>query len=99
MPPIKPPRDVKRTEGEPHDRLTRICDQLLDTFDAADEKQDGDKLIVFISDGTKSGIGIHHDWEDPSAAVTALFIHLQAMMKSIGKEMIIVPINQNPQGN
>jgi len=99
MPPVYPPKDVTQTKGEPHDRLTRICDRLSTAFDADSEKCEGDKLIIFIdSDADKRSGIVVHDWEETGNAVAALLVHLQAMFKAMGKNIIIAPL-QNQRGN
>jgi len=38
--------DERRTEGVPHDRLTRMCEAAITAFEAHPEHQDGDSVVV-----------------------------------------------------
>lgn len=81
--------DVRRTEGQPHDRLTRICDKMTQTFDLHPEHHEDDKCMVFLDDGHRGGLVIH-GYEDEISAMADLLMHLKAMFKAAGKDMDIV---------
>ena len=82
------PKDVHETQ-EPHDRLTRICDDMTKTFDEHPEHVDGDKCMVFLDNGKVAGL-VLHGYEDKTEAITDLLMHLQAMFKAAGKQMDIM---------
>lgn len=91
------PDQVKRTDGKPHSRLTRICEAMTDAMDAHPETQPKDKAIVFLDDGHVGGIQTH-GYENVTDAITDLFVHLQAMFKANGKTLSIIPIESMGQG-
>lgn len=76
----------EKMSDRPHDRLTRIGDRLTDLFDADPEYQEGDKLIVFLDDGKRGGIAIH-GYEDSTAAMVDLLLHLRAIFNANGKDL------------
>jgi hypothetical protein len=84
--------DVKRTEGEPHDRLTRLCDAMLDTLAAHPEVGD-EKVIIFLQDGGRGGLVLHGYDEDTDAMVD-LLIHLKAIFEANGKTLLVAPLGQ-----
>jgi hypothetical protein len=82
--------DEKRTEGEPHDRLTRIADRVAASASAHVEYE-GDKVIVFLNDGERGGIGLF-GYDNDMDAFMDLFVHMRAIMRANGKEMVIAPL-------
>lgn len=82
--------NVRRTEGEPHDRLTRICAAMTDALDAHPEMSDDVKCVVMLQDAEKGGIQLH-GYEDDSDAIVDLFMHLRAIFKANGQELAIAP--------
>jgi len=70
---------VRRSEGEPHDRQTRICAAMTDAFDAHPERRPTDKCIVFIQDEKQGGIELHGYKEDTEALVDLLLVSLAFM--------------------
>ncbi|HEY1437346.1 MAG TPA: hypothetical protein VGG82_07575 [Casimicrobiaceae bacterium] len=83
--------DARRTEGEPHDRLTRIADRLLAVVEADLEYRDGDKCIVFMDDGKRGGIGIH-GYDSDVDAMADLLVHLKAIFEANGKTLMVMPV-------
>lgn len=75
-----------RTEGEPHDRLTRLCAAMTTTLDAHPEHQAGDKCVVFLDDGDRGGM-VLHGYDDDTEAVADLLMHLRAIMRANGKDL------------
>ena len=75
----------RRTE-EPHDRLTRICDAMTETFDAHPEHQPDDKCIVFLDSEKKGGLVIY-GYDDDAEAMTHLLLHLKAIFAANGKRL------------
>jgi len=87
-------------DTQPHDRMTRICDRLIEGFESDYEKLDEDKMIIFISDDHRSGIVIHgFEGDNPDEAtgeaIGALFVHMQAMFAAVGKQLTSGPIQQS----
>lgn len=85
--------EPRRTEGEPHDRLTRICDAMSKAMDAHPEHRDGDKAILFIDDGHRGGI-VLHGYDSDTDAIADLFVHLQAMFEANGKTLMVLPLGK-----
>lgn len=81
----KPTVNARRDE-QPHDRLTRICDAMTDTFDQHREHRPADKCIVFLDDGTRGGIVIH-GYDNDTDAMVDLIVHLKAVFEANGKQV------------
>jgi hypothetical protein len=79
-----------RTE-EPHDRLTRICDAMTNTFDAHPEHQSDDKCIVFLDGDNRGGL-VLHGYDDDMEAMVNLFMHLRAVFRANGKDLEIIAL-------
>jgi len=83
-------------------RMERIVDSMTDLFDAHPEHLDTDKCVVFISTESHGGLVAHGYGEDPgdksmvTAAIVDVMMHLQAMFRSIGKDLELIPIPDNP---
>lgn len=86
-----------RSEGEPHDRLTRICDAMSATMDAHPEVHENDKAMIFIDDGKRGGI-VLHGYESDVDALADLLTHLEAIFKANGMEMHLMSIPDVHQG-
>lgn len=80
----------RRTAGDPHDRLTRLCAAMTDALDAHPERGD-EKCIVFLQDSERGGLQLH-GYEDDTEAIRDLFLHLRAVFKANGKELRFMPI-------
>jgi hypothetical protein len=85
--------DVKRTVGEPHDRLTRLCDAMLKALESNPENDENVKCIVFLDDGKRGGFSLH-GYEKDTDAMVDLFMHLKALFNANGKELIFAPIHR-----
>ena len=86
---------AKRTEDRPHDRLTRMCDAMVETMDLHPERQEGDRAIVMLTCDESSGI-VLHGYQDDSEAVAELFVHLAALFfEANGKRLMVVPIGRD----
>ena len=81
-----------RTEGEPHDRLTRLCAAMTEALDAHPERGD-EKCIVFLQGDESAGIQLH-GYEDDTEAMVDLILHLRAIFRANGKDMQIVPLGR-----
>lgn len=81
----------ERREDHPHDRLTRICDAMITTLDEHPENGEDVKCIVFLDNGARGGMVLHGYDSDTDAMVDVL-MHLKAIFKANGKELMVVPI-------
>jgi len=89
--------DERRTVGEPHNRLTRLCAAMIDTLDANSEyKPDEDKCIIFLHDDGDGGL-VLHGYDNDVDAIADIFIHLKSIFKVNGKDLILVPL-KDPVG-
>ena len=84
------------SEGEPHDRMTRVANRVLENFEQLEEAE-GLRAIVFINGKDRSGIG-SHGYEDSTEILVDLFMHLKALFEVNGKELSILPITRVGQG-
>ena len=75
--------DPVRTH-EPHDKLTRLADEMLAII-----KGDDVKAIVMLTDETNAGVGMS-GWEDDAEAVAFMLVELQTVMRASGKDMILM---------
>lgn len=82
-----------RSEGEPHDRLTRVCDAMVGALEAHPESAEGDKCIVFLTDDEYGGM-VLHGYDDDAEAMADLLMHIKALFQANGKEFILMPLNR-----
>lgn len=75
--------DVNRSE-EPTERLTRLCDAMLDALHRHPEYSDDVQAIIFLDDGNQGGMA-HEGYGDDIEAVAAMFMHITALLKAAGK--------------
>ena len=71
---------------EPHDRLTRLTNVMVEALEQNDEYEEDVKGIVMLSHGDRNGIALT-GWEDDSEAMVYLFMHLRAIFEANGKEL------------
>lgn len=94
-------RDIDKPErrvGEPFDRLTRLCAAMTAALEADPECSEEVKCIVFLDDGRRGGIQLH-GYEDDTDAMVDLFMHLKAIFKANGKDLMFAPLAGNPEAN
>lgn len=84
--------DVKKT-SQPHDRLTRIANDTITAARAHPDWRDGDKVIVFMNDTLRGGIGIS-GYDDDVEPLVDLFLHLRAMFRAQGKDLQLHGLGQ-----
>lgn len=77
---------------EPHDRLTRLCDTMTKALTADQEYEGNEQVIVFLNDGENCGIQLH-GYEDDMVAIVDLMIHMRAIFRANGKDLMIMPLN------
>jgi hypothetical protein len=68
---------------EPIDRLTTLCDDMIGYLEEAGNEDV--KAIVFLSDAERGGI-VFHGYEDTTAGMVELFLHLKQVFASQGKK-------------
>lgn len=88
--------DEKRTT-EPHDRLTRLCAVMTEALEADPEHGPDIKCIVFLDNGQRGGLQLYN-YEDDTDAIVDLMLHLRAIFRSNGKDLMLVPMGTNPAG-
>ena len=79
----------------PQDRLTRICDAMIATFNQHGEKREVDRAIVFLVDDAKGGIGIA-GYDDDKDALVDLIVHLRAIFRARGQDLHFVSVGTTP---
>jgi hypothetical protein len=84
--------DVTRTEGDPHDRLTRLCAAMTDALDAHPERGD-ERCAIFLQDDERGGL-VLHGYDDDSEALTDLFLHLRAIFRANGGDLAFLPMTK-----
>jgi hypothetical protein len=80
---------------EPHDRLTLIGDAVIG-FVHENPDHDDVKLIVLLEDDKEYGIALN-GYQEVTDAVVTLVLHLRAMLRSIGKDVVLVPLSRRDQ--
>lgn len=90
---MSPKEKPVRTVGEPHNRLTRLGNEVLDVLHSLPEYREGDRCVVFLSDGERGGTALDGYSEDAEAMVDVL-MHLRAVFEANGKTLAIVPIGR-----
>jgi ABC-type hemin transport system substrate-binding protein len=84
---------TRRTEGDPHDRLTRICNAMTAAMDSHPEQRASDRCIIFLSDDERGGLVIS-GYDSDAEAMTELFGHIAAVFETHGKKLVITTISE-----
>ena len=87
----------ERRTLKPHDRKTRIANEVGQAFKQHPEKLEGDRCVVLIYDEEGGGIGLF-DYEDDTVAMVDIFMHLRAIMNANGKDLQFIAIPESPEG-
>lgn len=88
--------DVRRSEGDPLDRLTALCSEMSKVLE---EKGDGsEKCVIFLQDGKRGGLQMFN-YEEDAEAIADLFLHLQAIFEANGKTLMFAPMPGSPETN
>lgn len=82
--------DNQRT-AEPTDRLTRLCETMTDALQADPEYGDDVKCVVFLDSDTHGGLQLH-GYDDDTEALANLFMHLRAIFRANGKDLLFAPM-------
>lgn len=81
----------------PMDRLTRIADGMVAAMEAHDEWGEDVKCVVFLSDPNMGGMVFSGYGENGSIdGIVDVLFHLKAAMRANGKELVIIPIGDEP---
>jgi hypothetical protein len=69
---------MTRSEDQPHDRYTRLCDDMFKVMEASPHYRPGDKAVVFVLDedhqrGASASLGFE---EEAGALLAALVSHV-----------------------
>ena len=84
----------KRTEDEPHDRLTALTVPMVEALRAQPETADV-KCMIFLDDTEAGRGGLVLDGYDSDAdAMVNLIMHLKAIFEANGKTLVIAPLRQ-----
>jgi hypothetical protein len=84
--------ELTRSE-EPVDRLTTLCDAMTTALKVQEEFSDDVKAVVMLQDDKRGGIQLFN-YEDETEAMVDLFMHLRAIFRAQGKDLMFAPINQ-----
>jgi hypothetical protein len=79
---------------EPFDRLTKLCAEMAQVLEREDH---GIKGILFLNDGQRGGIELFN-YSDQTEAMADLFVHMQAVFRSAGKDLEFIGIPETPEG-
>lgn len=85
-----------RTTDEPHDRLTKLGDVMLQALalqDGADDVQ----AIVMLSDGKSRATCLAGFEEGTNEPLIEMFVHLSAIFSSAGKTLTLIPVSDPRQ--
>jgi hypothetical protein len=78
-----------RTEGEPHDEMTRLGAVMLDAL-AADPARGDTKAIIFLSSREHGRDATVLDgFEEDGEAMATILVHLQRVFEANGKTLQI----------
>lgn len=82
-----------RTEGEPHDHLTRLADQMIDHLHTLPGGK-GVRAIVMLDGDESGGIGLD-GWDDDASAVAHMLLVLGRIMEASGKRMDVIMLGED----
>ena len=85
---------------EPHDRKTRIANEVIEAFTQHPEHREGDRCIVMLFDDVGGGIGLngYEDTGDDVSAMVDMFLHLRAIARANGKDLEFISVPNSPEG-
>lgn len=82
--------DDVRVSNTPIDRLTGLCARMTEVLE--EPGNEDVKAIVFLQDGEHGGIQTE-GYDNQMDAMVDLFVHLRAMLRSVGKDVTIIGLN------
>lgn len=89
-------RDARRTDGQPHDRLTELAGVMVAALES-EEGADGVQAIVMLSDGKLAGATIH-GYDDVGEMAGHLISHARAILAAYGLD-VTVHVVDDPRMN
>lgn len=72
---------IRRTDDNPHDRLTRLAAVAIAAAEADPEWREGDRIFAAADDGRHSGIGAHN-YDSMDRLADDLLRHARAVSRS-----------------
>jgi hypothetical protein len=91
----------ERRTFKPHDRLTRIANEVGQAFYDHPEHRDGDKCIVMVIDDVGGGTGLfgyEHEEGGDITPMVDMFMHLRAIFRANGKDIEFIGIPNDASG-
>lgn len=85
--------DEHRSVDEPHDRLTRLCDAMIDALRAQPEVSDADRCVIFLTDGDRGG-AVLNGYDDDFVAMIDVFMHMRSVFRANGKDLQLHTLGQ-----
>jgi hypothetical protein len=81
------------------DRLTRICAAMTMAMEAHSEYREDDRCAIFMDcdadeDRRKGGL-VLHGYDDDEEAVINLLLHLRAIVRARGGDLVIMGVRLN----
>ena len=86
------PRDVRRSDGAPHNRLTGIGDAMLDALKAHADARGDELAVVLLASGEERATALLIDDEDE--ALVLVFEHLAAWLETRGQRLVLLPLSR-----
>lgn len=84
-------KDLKRTEGEPHDKLTSFANDMLAPLEAAGADL---RAVVMVDDAERGGM-VFHGYKDDADAIATILAHLRALLHANGQDLKVITIGGN----
>lgn len=84
--------DVRRTEDQPHDRLTELAGVMVAALESEEATEDV-QAFVLLSDGDQAGAVIH-GYDDKNEMLTHLISHVQAIFSAYGLSVTVHAIDE-----
>jgi hypothetical protein len=80
---------------KPQDRLTELCAEMVMPLDRPENEDVA--AIIFLDDDEAGGM-VLKGWADETAAMAALFAHMQAVFQASGRDLQFIGIPDSPEG-
>jgi hypothetical protein len=86
---------TRRTEGQPHEPLTRLANSMIDHLGDQPDAGDVRAVVMLFRDTaagqTRGGIGLA-GYDTDTEAIADVFAHLAALFEANGKRLIVAPL-------
>lgn len=86
-------RNARRSEDEPMDDHTRLCNEALKLLEEHAEVPGNFKAIIMLDFNKRGGL-VAHGFEDDEEYLTALLRHAEAVAKSNGMSLQVHTVGQ-----